>query len=229
MARPRARRKTRNPLSKVSRKTKNPYNVSMAGAHHLVRDNWDKKLTLKQNYVRLGLLSALNGDAGGNGTEAVDRAAIRAQADAAMNEEIEWRRIDEPAPAPSDDDDSEDDSEDDEGIEGPIAVDPRALAIGAKVSKRHLIPAPATPAAPNPIIAAMEAEARDVVRLERHASEQEGRVFGDLMRKHGKNYAAMARDLKLNKYQLSAGQLKKRIERLLSKGAKVHEPVVAEE
>jgi Ribosome biogenesis protein Nop16 len=37
-----------------------------------------------------------------------------------------------------------------------------------------------------------------------------------LVKKYGEDYAAMARDIKMNKFQLSGGQLKKKILRVLS-------------
>ena len=65
MVRPSQRKKVKNPHSKVSRRSKNRYNISFAGVHPLVKAHWDKSLTLRQNYERMGLLSALNGKAGG--------------------------------------------------------------------------------------------------------------------------------------------------------------------
>ncbi|KAJ3277434.1 Nucleolar protein 16 [Borealophlyctis nickersoniae] len=134
------------------------------------------------------------------------------------------------------DEDEDEDSEDEEAshmdfspIEGPIRVDNRALHIGEKVSLRHLVPSsiasPSTSAAsPSPsssapktlaeqIISALEQEAASFVKLQRKASEHESKVLLDLVKKHGLDYAAMARDMKLNRYQLSAGQLKKKFER----------------
>ncbi|KAJ3282039.1 hypothetical protein HK104_011131, partial [Borealophlyctis nickersoniae] len=61
MARPRQRRKVRNPSLKVNRRQKNPLNISLAHAHPLVAKNWNKKLTLRQNYEAMGLVPALNG------------------------------------------------------------------------------------------------------------------------------------------------------------------------
>ncbi|KAI8819312.1 ribosome biogenesis protein Nop16 [Fimicolochytrium jonesii] len=223
MARPRGRRLNRAPSQKVSRKQKNPYDISFAGVHPLVRKTWDKKLTLKQNYERMGLVSALNGAAGGTEHAAADR-AIELAAIEARKAEVEWRVIDASAPSVTtllateiadDDEDSEEDEDYDVEVDGPVQIDHRAKRIGRKIGLKS-ITADAPVAPKTAVIEAMEAQARDIVKLVRHASEQEGKVFGDLMRKHGRNYEAMAMDIKLNRFQLSAGQLRKRIERLIA-------------
>ncbi|KND01738.1 uncharacterized protein SPPG_03531 [Spizellomyces punctatus DAOM BR117] len=219
MARPRVRRSTKNPSVKVSRKQKNPYNISFAGAHPLVRKNWDKNLTLKQNYERMGLISALNGAAGGTEHEAEARAREERELQKAK-EEVEWRRIDDVPAKPVEQDSAQEENFDVE-VNGPVEVDPRVRQLGSKPGlKRRAAPTRGEASAKSAVVEAMEAEARDIVKLERHASEQEGKVFGDLMRKHGRDYEAMSRDIKLNRYQLSAGQLRKRIERLINKGSK---------
>ncbi|KAJ3151184.1 Nucleolar protein 16 [Geranomyces michiganensis] len=229
MARPRARRTTRNPSLKVRRRQKNPYDVSFASAHPLVTKNWDKKLTLKQNYARLGLCAALNGAAGGTENGAAERAAEEKEAEE-LKSNIEWRVIDPEAPAvvvakPSaaDGDGASDDAEEDmEGYDvevgGVVPVDLRVRRIGHKVGlKRTLVATDSARAKPShSVIADMEAEAADTVKIIRHVSEQEELVFTDLIKKHGTDYGAMAMDMRLNKYQLTMGQLKKRIEKMIS-------------
>ncbi|KAJ3165413.1 Nucleolar protein 16 [Geranomyces variabilis] len=228
MARPRARRTTRNPTLKVRRRQKNPYDVSFAAAHPLVTKNWDKKLTLKQNYARLGLCAALNGAAGGTENAAAERAAEEIEA-AELKNNIEWRVIDPEAPAvvvasestaAADATTADVALEDMEGYDvevgGVVAVDQRVRRIGHKVGLKRTLAATdsARKEASHSVIADMEAEAADTVKIIRHASEQEELVFADLIKKHGSDYGAMAMDLRLNKYQLTKGQLKKRIEKL---------------
>lgn len=216
MARPRARRSQKNPSAKVSRKQKNPHDISFVGAHPLVRKYWDKRLTLKQNYERMGLLAALNGAAGGTEHEGELRAKETEDWEKAK-EAVEWRRLDEEAPQ-KDDNDGEDEDEDfDVDVNGAVEIDTRVKRIGQKVGlKSKAVLEPKAPLK-DAVVGAMEAEARDIIKLQRHASEQEGKVLGDLLRKHGRDYSAMSRDIKLNRYQLSAGQLRKRIERLINK------------
>ncbi|CAG8617339.1 8810_t:CDS:2, partial [Paraglomus occultum] len=66
MARPRRRRKIKNPSTKVTRRTANKHfkKVRITG-HDLIAANWDPKATLRQNYQKLGLMSMLNAPAGG--------------------------------------------------------------------------------------------------------------------------------------------------------------------
>ncbi|KAI8917322.1 ribosome biogenesis protein Nop16 [Entophlyctis helioformis] len=237
MARPRVRRKTRNPNSKTTRKQRNPYNVSFSGVHPLVQKTWDVTKTLRQNYKAMGLVSSLNGVAGGTGDEAARQHAELERFEQLKNN-VEWRVIDRSEPA--------DESESAgagagaasakplepfahlQPLEGPIAVDERVKSIGSKVSARrtgnttiYIKPGSTSVAEPaehvessNPVIAAMEEQARNAVKLQRHASEQEHLVYSDLIRKHGDDYEAMSRDMRLNKYQLSAGQLRKKIRNL---------------
>jgi len=68
MARPSARKKIKNPNSKVTRRVANRHNKrkpSLATAPKLIRENWDKNLTLIQNYERIGLIGNLNDVSGG--------------------------------------------------------------------------------------------------------------------------------------------------------------------
>ncbi|KAI9091253.1 ribosome biogenesis protein Nop16 [Phlyctochytrium arcticum] len=229
MARPRARHAARSANPKATRKQKNPYDISFAGAHPLVRKNWDKKLTLKQNYEKMGLLSLLNGAAGGQEGDAALRKQ-EAEEWERRREDVEWRVIEHndkettsgagTNSAAREDDESSDDSEAEEeypsdydvDADGPIVVDIRATRIGLKPGLKRLV-APVAPA-PTSIVAAMEAEAASAVKIFRKASEQEQLVYGDLMKKHGDDYDAMSRDRRLNRYQLSAGQLRKKFDRL---------------
>ena len=68
MARPSARKKIKNPSAKVSRRVANRHfkrKPSLAAAPKIIRDNWDKNLTLIQNYERIGLIGNLNDVSGG--------------------------------------------------------------------------------------------------------------------------------------------------------------------
>ncbi|KAG5463450.1 MAG: ribosome biogenesis protein Nop16, partial [Olpidium bornovanus] len=65
MARPRGRKKVKNPSSKVSRKVNKRRKRVTIKSDPLVAAAWDRKLTLCQNYARLGLVSRANFAAGG--------------------------------------------------------------------------------------------------------------------------------------------------------------------
>ncbi|CAJ0904612.1 20456_t:CDS:2 [Entrophospora sp. SA101] len=66
MARPRQRRKIKNPSLKLSRKTSNKhFKKIVVHGDPIIASNWNKKETLRQNYKRIGLLTSLNRVAGG--------------------------------------------------------------------------------------------------------------------------------------------------------------------
>ena len=211
--------------------------LSFAGVHTLVQQNWDSKKTLKENYAHLGLIPRLMGSAGGQGSEAnalysseKDKlsAAQTKDLDASDRQDIEWRVID-PSKGPVTPINSE---TMDEEIEPPKFIDDRVTALGAKVNLKKLrhIRLDVRPSQEdsnaveedesvaaikfNPIVAAMEEEAKTIVQIIRKPSGHEELVLSALERKHGHDYKAMARDLKLNKYQFTPGQLKKKFERV---------------
>ncbi|KAI8814872.1 ribosome biogenesis protein Nop16 [Cladochytrium replicatum] len=74
----RKRRKVKNPGSKVSRKAKNPRRISLATVHPIIQKNWDRKLTLRQNYERIGLVVSLEGAAGGLSQKAAGDDSVEA-------------------------------------------------------------------------------------------------------------------------------------------------------
>jgi nucleolar protein 16 len=268
MVRPSKRRKVKNPSQKTSRKAKNPYNISFAGVHPLVKSNWDKKLTLRQNYERMGLVSALNGKAGGeaimvrpakNDGEGDDgddglgdlpisyvsyeefekMPAVSAGAGSSKNKKNKTQRKsgnsnaeegEEDEEMEEDDEQEDDDVEDEEedGIEGDIQFDPRATHIGVKLGLRLSNPTAEPPRFPSvstkrsikplPVNVAelmQELCKGGDIPVFRHVSEHEAKVLVDLVRKHGEDYGAMAQDIKLNTFQLTAGQLKKKVNKML--------------
>jgi nucleolar protein 16 len=238
MARPRVRRKTRNPSQKVSRKQKHPMRISFAGVHHLVQENWDKAKTLTENYEALGLIPKLMGSAGGQGAKAnalyaMEKERLSAQTmPLDVETEIEWRVIDrssEGSSEPSASSITVTAAQEDE-IEPVKFIDDQVTALGAKVNLKRLrhirldgkgpssdSSDSSTPKEQNPIIAAMEDEAKTVVQIIRQPSGHEELVLSALERKHGQDFKAMARDLKLNKYQFTPGQLKKKFQRVALK------------
>lgn len=66
------------------------------------------------------------------------------------------------------------------------------------------------------IVRQLEAEARNQKKSERHQSEEERNWLSKLIAKHDDDYEAMQWDKKLNQFQHSAGELKRRIKRYRS-------------
>jgi nucleolar protein 16 len=194
--------------------------ISFAGVHPIIQKNWDKQLTLKQNYEKLGLIPRLNGDAGGNGSEA-KRAVLEMKRKQELKDDVEWRVIEDIPTVETEMEDTDEKMPEylTQPIEPSVQVDSRILKIGKKVNLKSVIPMDEEEqeqTEQNPIIMEMERLAQMVEKLVRHASEQEVLVFKPLVQKYGDNYEAMSRDIKLNKYQLSSGQLKRKISRWLN-------------
>ncbi|KAI9356762.1 ribosome biogenesis protein Nop16 [Zopfochytrium polystomum] len=221
--RPIARRRNKNPTLKVSRKPKGirPSEISFGGAHPLIKQYWNPRLTLRQNYQRMGLVASLGGDTGGSETRA---------AGADDEDMVDW--------------DSEDD---DDELTGDDRRDPKpssssssastaasttlASSSSSSSSSSSAANAPPSSAAdaeipiavslkkrvptlPINVAGTMEEQARTAAAADRQPhpmSENQMRVFQDMIAKHGTNIAAIARDRKVNKYQFSEGQLRKKL------------------
>jgi nucleolar protein 16 len=172
--------------------------ISMNKAHPLVQKNWDRKLTLLQNYEKLGLIPMLDGNAGGT----QKKQELQKQEEEYRQrviENIEYRRLDEEeAPKP-------------ELIEKEVIPDDRVRRLGIQVSLRKVVDPTAKPK--TTVVEELEKEAAQYRPVVQHQSEQETLVFEQLVAKYGLDFDAMARDTKLNKYQLSAGQLKRKMKK----------------
>ncbi|KAJ2357885.1 hypothetical protein H4S02_012456, partial [Coemansia sp. RSA 2611] len=55
MVRPIARKKQKNPSLKTTRRRANKLHTKKYTGHPLLRDKWDTKLTVSENYRNLGL------------------------------------------------------------------------------------------------------------------------------------------------------------------------------
>ncbi|RIA96622.1 ribosome biogenesis protein Nop16 [Glomus cerebriforme] len=196
MARPRKRRKIRNPSLKVSRKNANKHfkKFSIKG-NSIVAANWDKKATLRQNYQRMGLMTSLNGVSGG-----VEKLYPNEDQDIDI-EEIKKTLGPE---------------------EGIIERDEKGNVINVVIGRSReeeeeevfdtkIDPIPAK----TDIVKALEAQAMNAYKYEVHQPEGEKRFIEELIQKYGDDYDAMFRDMRLNIYQHTAAQLKKKCQKYL--------------
>ncbi|KAL1924571.1 uncharacterized protein VTP21DRAFT_4225 [Calcarisporiella thermophila] len=198
MARPRRRRTIKNPNSKVTRKTANKHFKKVdIKSNDIIRKNWDKTQTLRQNYERLGLMSRLNGLSGG-------------------------REINEP---PKAEELTEEDIKKLAKTLGPehgiIQRDEEGnivnVIIGEAQDPDAIFDAePEKVEAKTDVVRALEERASNAVKTERHQSEGEQKWVQSLIDKYGDDYEAMFRDIKMNKYQQTASQLRKRCEKYLA-------------
>ena len=223
MTRPRVRRKLKT--AKVSRKQKNPLHISFAGVHPLIQKQWDKKKTLKQNYEAMGLLSRLNGCAGGQGSDSVAHFHQLKQKLSDLCENVEFRPITEIQDHPET-------NHAHQLLDQPQFIDSNVTLLGSKVNLkklRNIAPVKQT-SEPHPFIQELEKDAKlNHVKRVRHASEQEEKILDDLHAKYGMDFNKMTRDLRLNKYQFSAGQLKAKFTRLLLKRANIKHVMTEDE
>lgn len=213
---------------KVSRVAKNRLNISFSAAHPLVAANWDKSQTLKENYKRLGLASHLNGHAGGqvlslqSSSGVVVDTVLENESQVLGVDDVEWKTIDQI--------DAEKESQlksnfdANNGLFAPLEtdldIDERITSIGSKVSLKKLVSTVGeTTSLATQIIEEMKQQSLNVRPSLRFQSEQETLVFEALMERYGLDYAKMARDSRLNKYQLSEGQLKKKFARFVAANA----------
>ncbi|CAJ0827841.1 7143_t:CDS:2 [Entrophospora sp. SA101] len=165
MARPRQRRKIKNPSLKLSRKTSNKhFKKIVVHGDPIIASNWNKKETLRQNYKRIGLLTSLNRVAG----ERDDEGNI-------VNVII-----------------GEDEDEN-------------------EVFDKKIQPEPAK----TEIVKALEEEASKVFKHEKYQSEGEIEFVKKMIERYGEDYDAMFKDIKLNVYQHTKKQLKKKCEKYL--------------
>ncbi|KAI8072639.1 ribosome biogenesis protein Nop16 [Gongronella butleri] len=170
-----------------------------------IKQNWDKKQTLLQNYRRLGLSTRLNGKAAG-GVE-------KLYADEASNEvDSEPKELKEL---------TEDEIEKVKRTlapgEGLIQRDDEGnvirIIVGEKQSHNDILDAPIIPVeAQTDFVRELEAQAANVPeKAKEHVSSSESAWLDKLIAKHGDDYQAMFWDKELNINQFTVAKLKKHI------------------
>ncbi|KAG0333877.1 Nucleolar protein 16 [Podila horticola] len=199
MATVRRRRTIKTPSRKVSRKTANKHKrkVNVIG-NKIIRENWDKKATLRQNYARLGLLPSLNGVTGG--IEVKDEEELMENEQKSLEELAESLSAEQGII-----------QRDDAGniinvIVGKVKT-PEELA---ELMERDIEPVKAK----TDVVRALERQAANVLKVERHASDGEVAWAAKLVEKYGDE--KMFRDRKLNPNQQTVGQIRRRIAALLA-------------
>ncbi|KAI8360074.1 ribosome biogenesis protein Nop16 [Mortierella sp. GBAus27b] len=201
MATVRKRRTTKAPSRKVTRKTANKHKkkVNIIG-NKIIRENWDKKATLRQNYARLGLLPSLNGMKGG--VEVKDEQEVL---------ENEQRSLEELAATLTEEQGII--QRDDHGnIINIIVGKARTKEEMEEFMEREIEPVKAK----TDVVRALEERAANALKKERYQSEGELEWAVKLVEKYGDDYDKMFWDRKLNPNQQTAAQLKKRIKALLA-------------
>ncbi|KAI8645091.1 ribosome biogenesis protein Nop16 [Parasitella parasitica] len=175
----------------------------------IIKANWDKKLTLRQNYEKLGLLTSLNGQTGGKEKKMPDAKPIIDDAEPKELKELTEADIEEikKTLGPG---------------EGLIQRDDEGnvvrIIIGEEKSHNEILEAEFPPVeAKTDVVRALEEQAANAFHREKHQSEFEVDWIQKLINKHGDDYKAMFWDKELNVYQQTAAQLKKKCHNYIKK------------
>ncbi|KAL4806204.1 ribosome biogenesis protein Nop16 [Aspergillus unguis] len=192
----------------------------------IIAENWDRKATLTQNYRRLGLMHKLNAPTGGSEKRKTDKGLeevasslhIKGSVDAQKNSAVSETKV-------------ERDPETGKIIRVIRKDDEEIDVAGRKVRRSNPLNDPlddlsdeegdALPQlqlhskkSGNDIVQQLEKQADAegaAPKKPRHQSKREDEWITRLVDRHGDNYAAMARDMKLNPMQQTAGDLRRRI------------------
>ncbi|KAJ1731985.1 Nucleolar protein 16 [Coemansia sp. Benny D160-2] len=213
MVRPVARKKLRNPKLKVTRKRANKSRTKKFQGHPLLRDKWDKSLTVSENYRNLGLVSRLNGISGGIVKNVIPAHQEKTDDTAAVA--------------------GEDGGDPEESTEAALKKSiPRGYGLIERDEAGNVINVIMPDEEANPLDSDYEAEdvpaTKEGARIleeyanmahqkkERWMSVGERRILQSFVDAHGTDYSAMFWDKDLNKQQLTKRQIQKKIERFLS-------------
>lgn len=207
----RKRKMARSSVKKNTRRTKDKQRDINVYSNPIIAANWDKSLTLKQNYKRLGLRAKLGTSAGGDEKKVVSLSEIQAKRErnSKNNKEVpsidEIENLDDPSQIP-------------EG-EARLIRDPETNEVikviyGTMKVNQDDADEDEENGAENPsVVKQLEeyAEQHSKIRKERHLSDRESDWLKRLYEKYGDDFDKMKWDKKLNVYQHTAGELKRKI------------------
>ncbi|AAS51922.1 ADR002Wp [Eremothecium gossypii ATCC 10895] len=227
MASVRKRKMARSSVRKVTRRNRDKQRKVNIACNPIIEKNWDYNLTLAQNYKRLGLTAKLAPRAGG---EEIDLSKVIQKSvpicsafedyDSESDVEQEKRNNDDaledgeydPAKIPEGEARIQRDENGDVvkvvyGTMKTVDVDEDISELKQKLEQDKV---------KTEVVQELESYAsRPVNRRVRYQSSREEEWLGRLYEKHGEDYNSMARDLKLNIYQQSVGDLKRRMKKWL--------------
>lgn len=176
----------------------------------IIQKAWDHSKTLSQNYSEIGLQSFLNGKAGGSLDSALAYSKLKSKLNSIKDHlDTEWV-------SPADLHTRVGTTLEPKLIGEPeYEYDDRVKNLGSRINLKKLRNfAIKEIAEKDSDIVSQLKELTNVESVKRSNSRCETDFLHALLNKYGTDFEKMSKDCKLNKYQLSAGQLKKKINRL---------------
>lgn len=229
MARPRQVKKNRSSRSRVKTGTTGRTKAGKKKVNFLgnetIRQNWDRKLTLAQNYENLGLSVKLKGRAGGVEKRAGTLANTTSDSLAISTGIKTGKLVPGEVQVVRDEEgniieiiDPEERQKQDNPLNDPLNDLEESMQMDTNEYEED-----STPTTRNPIVAQLEAQAAaELEEIEknkkpRKQSAREEEWIENLVQKYGDDYAGMFRDRKLNPMQQSEGDIKRRVKKWKAK------------
>ncbi|CAK7895186.1 nucleolar protein 16 [[Candida] anglica] len=198
----RKRKMNRSSVKKNTRRTKDKQRDINIHSNPIIAANWDKSLTLQQNYKRLGLRAKLGHLAGGQEQKVEKLSEIKLKKQQKEAEQVKISDIEQttnPEEIP-------------EG-EARLIRDPETNEVTQVIYGTMKVVRKPEVESTTSVVQQLEEYARknsEIVR-ERKQSDRENDWCRSLFEKYGDDYEKMKWDKKLNIYQQSAGDLRRRI------------------
>lgn len=196
----RKRKMNRSSVRKNTRRVKDKKRNINIHSNPIIAENWDKSLTLQQNYKKLGLRAKLGSLAGGKEKDVKTLSQIKSAESTSKPTLAEIENTTDPAKIP-------------EG-EARIIRDPETDEVTSIIYGTMKVAAtPENEESSSSVVKQLEeyAEKNAQIKKERKPSSRENEWLEKLYEKHGDDYDKMMWDKKLNIYQQSAGDLRRRI------------------
>lgn len=215
----RKRKMARSSVGKVSRTKKDTHKKIRKFGNQIIAENWDNKLTLSQNYERLGLKVRLGKKTGG-----VEK-NLKVIKPIKVDDEDEGDLVDDDENKKEADQEKIDPYDPANILEGTAKLikndDGKVVKViygtkklDAEEQDSNVIEISRKVTKDSSVVKALEKLASSEVKHEKLISEREIEWLRKLETKYGDDYEAMKWDRKLNPFQESTGKLRKRFKDL---------------